>query len=74
MGFATRIDTAIHQAIRLGQAQPSPAKLASALHYTVTPGGARIRPTILLSVAKACGDDKPELIDEIGRASCRERV
>ena len=63
MGFATRIDTALHQAIRLGQAQPSPGKLASALHYTVTPGGARIRPTILLSVAKACGDDKPELID-----------
>ena len=68
MGFATRIDTAIHQAIRLGQAQPSPAKLASALHYTVTPGGARIRPTILLSVAKACGDDKPELANAAAAA------
>jgi geranylgeranyl diphosphate synthase type II len=68
MGFATRIDTAIHQAISLGQTQPSPVKLASALHYTVTPGGARIRPTILLSVAKACGDDTPELIDAAAAA------
>lgn len=61
MAFAERIDAAINTAIRAGQASPSPSKLASALHYTVTPGGARIRPTILLSVATACGDDKPEL-------------
>ncbi|MFT6024999.1 MAG: geranylgeranyl diphosphate synthase type II [Ascidiaceihabitans sp.] len=61
MGFSTRIDTAISNAIRAGQAAPSPGRLASALHYTVNPGGARIRPTILLSVAAACGDDRPEL-------------
>lgn len=41
----------------------APAKLAQALHYAVTPGGARIRPTILLSVAMACGDDRPALAD-----------
>ncbi|WP_426035379.1 polyprenyl synthetase family protein [Cypionkella sp. TWP1-2-1b2] len=41
----------------------APAKLAQALHYAVTPGGARIRPTILLSVALACGDDRPALSD-----------
>lgn len=41
----------------------APAKLAQALHYAVTPGGARIRPTILLSVSMACGDDRPELSD-----------
>ena len=29
----------------------------------MTPGGARIRPTLLLSVATACGDDRPELSD-----------
>jgi geranylgeranyl diphosphate synthase type II len=41
----------------------APARLASALQYSVTPGGARIRPTILLSVAMACGDDRPALAD-----------
>lgn len=68
MAFSQRIDTAISNAIRSGQASPSPAKLASALHYTVTPGGARIRPTILLSVAAACGDDKPGLADAAAAA------
>lgn len=43
--------------------QDAPGKLAQALHYAVTPGGARIRPTILLSVATACGDDRPGLSD-----------
>lgn len=43
--------------------QDAPGKLAQALLYAVTPGGARIRPTILLSVATACGDDRPGLSD-----------
>jgi geranylgeranyl diphosphate synthase type II len=42
--------------------------LAQALHYAVTPGGARIRPTILLSVAMACGDDRPGLSDAAAAA------
>ncbi len=68
MDFAKRIDVAISQAIRAGQAAPSPGKLASALHYTVTPGGARIRQTILLSVAAACGDDQPEMANAAAAA------
>lgn len=40
-----------------------PARLAHALNYAVVPGGARIRPTICLSVAMACGDDRPALAD-----------
>ena len=63
MGFSGRIDQALSAAIRDGQAAPSPGRLASALHYTVNPGGARIRPTILLSVATACGDRTPALAD-----------
>lgn len=59
MQFTDRIETAIANAIGKGQVTPSPSKLASALHYSVAPGGARIRPTILLSVATACGDDSP---------------
>ena len=68
MNVSHRIDTAISNAIRTGQRAPSPGKLASALHYTVTPGGARIRPTILLSVAAACGDDRPALSDAAAAA------
>jgi geranylgeranyl diphosphate synthase type II len=63
MSLSDRIDRVIQAAITRGQARPSPGKLASALHYTVTPGGARIRPTLLLSVAAACGDDRPALAD-----------
>ncbi|MEQ3729014.1 MAG: polyprenyl synthetase family protein [Tateyamaria sp.] len=63
MAFTDRIETAISSAIVGGQTAPSPGRLASALHYAVTPGGARIRPTILLSVATACGDDTPKLAD-----------
>lgn len=68
MDFSTRIDQAITGAIARGQATPSPARLASALHYTVTPGGARIRPSILMSVAAACGDKTPALSDAAAAA------
>ena len=53
MPFAARINDAISAAIRTGQVAPSPSKLASALNYAVSPGGARIRPVILMSTAKA---------------------
>ncbi len=63
MGLSTRIEMAVAAAIRLGQGVGGevPGRLAQALDYSVTPGGARIRPTILLSVAMACGDDRPAL-------------
>ncbi|KAA9006846.1 polyprenyl synthetase family protein [Histidinibacterium aquaticum] len=59
MGLSDRIETAISRA--LAEAGGGPRRLTSALDYAVTPGGARIRPTILLSVARACGDDRPEV-------------
>ena len=64
MSITARLDTATHSVLvkAMGGAD-APAKLAQALHYAVTPGGARIRPTILLSVAMACGDDRPALSD-----------
>lgn len=58
-----RIEAAIAAAIRVGQDGAPPPRLAAALDYAVTPGGARIRPTILLAVAQACGDDRPALTD-----------
>ena len=65
MDLSTRIDKAMSAAIATaqGQAATTPGRLAAALHYAVTPGGARIRPTICLSVARACGDDRPDLSD-----------
>lgn len=68
MAFTDRIETAIADAISKGQVAPSPGKLASALQYSVSPGGARIRPTILLSVATACGDDSPKIADAAAAA------
>ncbi|MDJ0639032.1 MAG: polyprenyl synthetase family protein [Paracoccaceae bacterium] len=61
MDLISRIDQAVREAVSLGQTSPAPAKLAAALEYATTPGGARIRPTILLSVALACGDDRPKV-------------
>ena len=73
MSFTNRIEKALSAAIERGQSGPSPSKLASALHYTVTPGGARVRPTILLSVASACGDDNPALADAAAAARSAPR-
>ena len=61
MKISERIEATMTDAIRQGQGGVAPAKLAAALEYAVTPGGARIRPTILTSVAMACGDDRPAL-------------
>ncbi|NUB43504.1 polyprenyl synthetase family protein [Fertoebacter nigrum] len=63
MALDRRIEAAMAQAVAQGQGGDAPARLAGALDYAVTPGGARIRPTILLSVALACGDDRPGLSD-----------
>ncbi|MFN3144333.1 MAG: polyprenyl synthetase family protein [Paracoccaceae bacterium] len=68
MSLSKRIEHALSDAISHGQAGAAPPRLASALDYAVTPGGARIRPTILLSVAKACGDDRPHLSDAAAAA------
>ncbi len=62
MPFSARLDVAT-AAVLARAMEGGPSQLARALHYAVTPGGARIRPTILLSVASACGDDRPALSD-----------
>ena len=69
MGLSTRIEAAVSQAIAVGQGRGAvPPKLADALSYATTPGGARIRPTICMSVALACGDDRPALSDAAASA------
>lgn len=70
MGLNTRIEAAIAASVAIGQGagRATPPKLASALHYATAPGGARIRPTILMSVAMACGDDRPAVSDAAASA------
>lgn len=68
MALETRIEAAIGAAVASGLGADAPPRLSQALPYAVTPGGARIRPTILLSVALACGDDRPGLSDAAAAA------
>ncbi len=68
MKISERIETTISTAIQAGRGGIAPTKLATALDYAVTPGGARIRPTILMSVAMACGDDSPEITNAAAAA------
>lgn len=70
MALTQRIEAAMARAIAIGQSRHpgAPPKLARALDYAVSPGGARIRPTICLSVAMACGDDKPAVADAAASA------
>ncbi len=63
MPLTNRIEGAIAATVRRGGTGRAPARLAAALDYATAPGGARVRPTILLSVARACGDDVPGLAD-----------
>ncbi len=68
MALSARIDAAVSAAIARAGAPPAPPRLAAALGYATSPGGARIRPTILLSVACACGDDRPGVADAAAAA------
>ncbi|WGH80276.1 polyprenyl synthetase family protein [Jannaschia ovalis] len=68
MTLNTRIEAAIDGALGRATAGSVPPKLAAALYHAVKPGGARIRPTISLSVALACGDDRPALADAAASA------
>jgi geranylgeranyl diphosphate synthase type II len=68
MPINTRVEAAVSRAISIGQGGLAPAKLSRALDYATAPGGARIRPTILMSVALACGDDRPHLADAAAAA------
>jgi len=68
MGLSVRIEAAIANALSIGRGAKAPPRLSGALDYATSPGGARIRPTILTSVAMACGDDKPEITDAAAAA------
>lgn len=68
MALDGRIEQAMSTALQVAQSGAAPPRLGAALPYAVFPGGARIRPTILMSVALACGDDRPGLTDAAAAA------
>ena len=63
-----RIESVIDRTLANARSDAAPGQLSEALDYAVRPGGARIRPKILLSVAIACGDDKPGVADAAAAA------
>ena len=61
MTMMTRIEQALEQPFALAQRATAPPRLMAAMRHAVFPGGARIRPQLCLAVARACGEDAPEL-------------
>lgn len=55
------LEQALANALAMAQSPSGPALLAKASLHAVFPGGARIRPHLTLAVARACGNDDPEL-------------
>jgi geranylgeranyl diphosphate synthase type II len=51
----------LQQAVALAAGKHCPPQFASALHYAVFPGGARVRPQLCMAVAAANGDDDGRL-------------
>ena len=68
MPNSDRIEAAIDAALAHAGGGAAPRKLAGSLRHAVKPGGARIRPTILMAVARACGEDRPALSDAAAAA------
>ena len=63
MDAADRLEKALAYAVARTGGGEAPPRLAAAMHHAVFPGGARVRPLLTLAVARACGDDRPDLSD-----------
>ena len=68
MSVSQRIETALEDALANASRRPAPPRLAAAIRDAVCPGGARVRPRLCISVAEACGDDRPHLTDAAAAA------
>ena len=66
------LEAALKAVLARATAKGVPPKLGEALPYAVFPGGARVRPNILLSVAKACG--VKDLTTALNAASALELI
>jgi geranylgeranyl diphosphate synthase type II len=68
MQHTQRVEMALEMALAEAAGPKSPPRLAAALRYAVFPGGHRIRPQIVLAVARACGDANPACVDAAATA------
>ncbi|MCG5535090.1 polyprenyl synthetase family protein [Ectothiorhodospira mobilis] len=68
MEATTRIEQALERALAHGESPAAPPLLLEAIRYAVFPGGARIRPQLVLAVAQACGDDAREVTEAAAAA------
>ena len=68
METAQRIERALSQALERAGGPQCPAGLTAAVRHAVFPGGARIRPRLLLAVARACDEDQPPVTDAAAAA------
>lgn len=71
MTIDAKINQSLERALMVGQKTNCPAKLNSALHHAVFPGGARVRPKLCIAVAHACDPDA-DLSDAIAAATALE--
>lgn len=68
MRHAARIENALDTALAMAGGPDAPPLLGKAMRHAVFPGGARLRPRLLLAVAGACGEDHPESVDAAATA------
>ena len=59
--LSPRIEAVLSQALDRAAGMSAPPLLAQAFAHAVFPAGQRIRPRLVLSVAKACGEDRPSM-------------
>ena len=64
----TRLERTLGEALSAQALEETPEGLACALRYAVFPGGARVRPRLLMAVAGANGDDHPAVTDAAAAA------
>lgn len=55
------IEQSLRDAVDSITVSPCPSQLAGALRYTLFPGGARVRPKLVIAVASACSDALPPM-------------
>ena len=68
MDVMGRIERSLHAAVARADVPGCPPLLAAAMHHSVFPRGARIRPRLCLAVAAACGEDDPAISDAAAAA------
>lgn len=62
------IESNLQRAIHRITAEPGPTRLRQAVNYAMFPGGARVRPKLVMAVAQACADASAPLACEAASA------